>query len=107
VEVAVMARIGSIFAEQLRRCKERLSGSTESEMERLFRVQGENIQRLLMQIRELQADRDRLQGELRYVSHRYAALRRRIWSEIISISDKQEEHDGEDEVSSGEVDRTH
>ena len=100
-----MPSIGSIFAEQLKRCKDRLSWDRESDYERLLRTSGKQIHKLITTAIILRDENARLRSELQTLAKDYEKLRDSIKAEIFDLA-KKETGDGEEEIAGGEAGRT-
>ena len=80
-----MARIGSIFAEQLRRAKEKLAGDPQTSLQSIIRRQDAAIQRMAELARMQAGEIERLKRELRTLAGDYLELRQSIVREVVRL----------------------
>ena len=82
-----MPGIGSIFAEQMKRCKDRLFVDDADRYERVLAArerESKYIQDMLLANRILHGEVDRLKRELQILAREYEQLRDSIKAEIFS-----------------------
>ena len=80
-----MASIGSIFAEQLRRAKEKLAGDPQASLQSIIRRQDAAIQRMAELARMQAGEIERLKREIRTLAGDYLELRKSIVREVVLL----------------------
>ena len=80
-----MASIGLIFAEQLRRARERLTGDPQASLQSIIRRQDAAIQRMAELARMQAGEIERLKRELRTLAGDYLELRKSIVREVVLL----------------------